>query len=128
MKKPAIKMTLERSSDAFWAYAIVKGGMITTNGETLEELKTHVVEATNLFYEDKGVSYALNEIQFTFDIQSFFEYYGLNAKAVASRIGMSDRLLAKFANGIKKPSGKQIERIMKGVRELGQELSNMQLR
>lgn len=121
-------MIVERSSDAFWAYAKVKGGMITTNGDTLEELKVYVVEATNLFFEDKGATYTLEEIQFTFDIQSFFEYYGIiNAKALARRIGMSQSLLAQYANGIKKPSGKQVERIMNGVRGLGKELASLEL-
>ncbi len=121
-------MTVERSSDSFWAYATVKGGMITTNGNTLEELKTNVLEAVNLFYEDKGHVYTLDEIQFTFDIQSFFEYYGIiNAKALGQRIGMSQSLLAQYAKGIKKPSGKQVQRIMNGVRGLGQELANLEL-
>jgi len=128
MKKQALKMTVERSSDAFWAYAEVKGGVISTNGDTLEELKQHVVEAVNLFFEDKGMSYTLNEIQFVFDIESFFEYYGIiNAKALAARIGMSQSLLAQYAKGIKKPSEKQVERIMTGVRSLGKELASMEL-
>jgi hypothetical protein len=128
MKKQALKMTVERSSDAFWAYAEVKGGVISTNGDNLEELKQHVVEAVNLFFEDKGISYTLNEIQFVFDIESFFEYYGIiNAKALAARIGMSQSLLAQYAKGIKKPSEKQVKRIMTGVRSLGKELASIEL-
>ena len=128
MKKQPVKMTVERSSDTFWAYALVKGGIITTNGNTLEELKSHALEATNLFFEDKGATYTSNEIQFTFDIQSFFEYYGIiNAKALAAKIGMSQSLLAQYANGIKTPSGKQLNRIMEGVRNLGKELASLEL-
>jgi len=128
MKKQAIKMIVERSSDTFWAYAEVKGGIITTNGDTLEDLKSNALEATNLFFEDKSAAYTLEEIQFTFDIQSFFEYYGIiNAKALASRIGMSQSLLAQYARGLKKPSANQVDRIMNGIRGLGKELASLEL-
>ena len=128
MKKQNVKMTVERGKDAFWAYAEVKGGVITTSGETLEELKVNMVEATNLFFEDKGLIYSFEEIQITFDVQSFFEFYGIiNAKALAAKIGMSQSLLAQYARGIKKPSAKQVNRIMEGVRNLGKELAGLEL-
>jgi hypothetical protein len=128
MKKQQVKMTVERNKDGFWAFAEVKGGLISTRGNTLEDLKNNIVEATNLFFEDKGVTYSIDEIQITFDVQSFFEFYGIvNAKALAANIGMSQSLLAQYAKGIKTPSPKQVSRIMEGVRRLGRELSNLEI-
>lgn len=127
MKKQTVKMNVERNQDGFWAYAKVKEGTIATQGDTLEELKANMVEATNLFFEDEGIAYTIEEIAITFDIESFFEYYGIiNAKALAARIGMSQSLLAQYAKGIKKPSEKQAERIMVGVRNLGRELASLE--
>jgi len=48
-------------------------------------------------------------------------------KALASRIGMSQSLLAQYARGLKKPSANQVERIMNGIRGLGKELASLDL-
>ena len=71
--------------------------------------------------------YTIDEIKFTLDIQSFFDFYKvINAKALSSRIGMNQSLLAQYISGSKKPSSMQIKRIMNGVQQIGRELSEMQ--
>jgi hypothetical protein len=51
------------------------------------------LEAVNLALEDKGLVYTIDEIRFTLDMQSFFEFYKvINAKALSERIGMNQSL------------------------------------
>lgn len=51
----------------------------------------------------------------------------LNMSAVARRLGIQQSLLAAYANGTKKPSKEREEQILCGIREIGRELSNVNL-
>ena len=55
MKKPKVTMTIERSTEAYGAYAQVKGGVIATMGESYAELKGNILEAVNLFLKTKAL-------------------------------------------------------------------------
>jgi len=58
--------------------------------------------------------------------ESFFDFYKvINAKALSERIGMNQSLLAQYIKGIKKPSLAQTKRILLGVQQIGQELSEV---
>lgn len=46
---------------------------------------------------------------------------------LSERIGMNHTLLSQYANGRKKPSPKQKERIMEGIHEIGRELTEISL-
>lgn len=46
-------------------------------------------------------------------------------KALSERIVMNQSLLVQYIKGIKKPSDAQIKRILKGIRDLGRELSQV---
>ena len=55
-----------------------------------------------------------------YDFQSFFNYHDvLNQRAFSRRIGMNHTLLSQYIQGKKKPSPKQVDRILKGLNELG---------
>ena len=54
------------------------------------------MEMVNLMVEDLGFTYAIGEVQFEYDLESFFDFYKIiNAKALSERIGMSQSLLAQ---------------------------------
>ena len=83
-----------------------------------------ILDAVNLSFEDKGFVYSIDEIEFKFDLESFFDFYKvINAKALSERIGMNQSLLAQYIKGIKKPSVSQTKRILHGVQQIGKELS-----
>jgi transcriptional regulator with XRE-family HTH domain len=106
---------------------LIGGNFIATEAETFEELKANVLEAVNLSFEDKNFVYTIEEIQFEYDLESFFDFYRvINAKALSERIGMNQSLLAQYINGIKKPSITQTKRILQGVQQIGRELSEVQ--
>lgn len=126
MKKPKIKIIVTKEDTGYSANTLVNSNFIATEAETFEELKTNVLEAVNLTFEDKGLAYTINEIQFEYDLESFFDFYKvINAKALSERIGMNQSLLAQYIKGIKKPSAPQIKRILQGVQQIGRELSEV---
>ncbi|MCA0333855.1 MAG: XRE family transcriptional regulator [Bacteroidetes bacterium] len=126
MKKPKIKITVTKEDTGYSANALIKSNFIATEAETFEELKTNILEAVNLTFEDNGFAYIINEIQFEYDLESFFDFYKvINAKALSERIGMNQSLLAQYIKGIKKPSASQTKRILQGVHQIGRELSEV---
>lgn len=127
MKKPKIKITVVKEDTGYSANTLVNGNFIATEAETFEELNTMVLEAVNLAFEEKGFVYTIEEIQFEYDLESFFDFYKvINAKALSKRIGMNQSLLAQYIKGIKKPSVIQTKRILRGVQQIGRELTEVQ--
>lgn len=128
MKKPKIKITVTKEKTGYSANASINNNFIATEAEAFEELKTNVIEAVNLAFETYGYVYAIAEIQFEYDLESFFDFYKvINAKALSERIGMNQSLLAQYIKGIKKPSVAQTKRIMQGVQQIGRELYEVRL-
>lgn len=108
------------------ATASVKDNFIATEAENFEELKKNIVDAINLNFEDKGFCYGIDELKLKYDLESFFDFYKvINAKALSERIGMNQSLLSQYIKGAKKPSAIQTKRILKGVQQIGKELSEV---
>jgi len=123
MKK--IGVTIEKTNTGYSAGA--DNYPVYTAGNSFEEIKSNMVEALNLHFEHNGGSLIdKDQIKLTLDLASFFEFYKvINAKALSERIGMNQSLLAQYINGIKKPSAEQTRRILKGIQQVGRELSEI---
>ena len=119
-----IEMIVERTRTGYSAYADNTKDMIFTVGKDLEELKKNILEVVNLSLEDQGKTATMDDIKITLDLPQFFSFYKvINAKALSERIGMNQSLLAQYIKGNKKPSTAQKKRILKGVHQVGRELS-----
>ena len=128
MKK--MKFVVETTQTGYSAYAEDFDKFpIGTTGDTLDSLKANLLEAANLYFDYIGKKkISIEQIEIEFDLQSFFDFYGIiNAKALSRRIGMSNSLLSQYVNGVKKPSPKQVAKIAAGLREVGKELAELQL-
>ncbi|MDY0090836.1 MAG: XRE family transcriptional regulator [Flavobacteriaceae bacterium] len=126
MKKQKIKITVTKEDTGYSAFGKVDNNLIGTEAETFEELKEMILEAVNLTFEEEGIVYTIDDIQFEYDLESFFDFYRvINAKALSERIGMNQSLLAQYIKGSKKPSQTQTKRILKGVQQIGKELSEV---
>jgi len=126
MKKPKIKMTVVKEDSGYSAYAKVANEFIGTQADNYNHLKAMILDAVNLSFEGKGILYTIDEIEFKYDLESFFDFYKvINAKALSERIGMNQSLLAQYIKGIKKPSSSQTKRILQGVQQIGRELSDV---
>jgi transcriptional regulator with XRE-family HTH domain len=126
MKKPKLKVTILKENIGFSAHIVINNNFIGTEADTFDVLVTNLLEAINLTFEEQGFVYQLSELKFTYDLESFFEFYKvINAKALSERIGMNQSLLAQYIKGIKKPSDTQIRRILTGVQQIGRELTEI---
>ena len=121
-----IKVIVEKTRTGYSAYS--ENFPVATTGKTIDKLKRNLLEALILYFEDSGKTISAGNIALTLDLPQFFEYYRvINAKALSKRIEMNQSLLAQYISGIKKPSTRQTERILSGIRELGKELSDIHL-
>lgn len=101
---------------------------IFTTGRTIPELIDNAYEAATLFFEEDGVEIEHNNLKFEIDFKQFFQYYKvLNSKFLADKIGMNPTLLSQYVQGHKKPSEKQTEKILFGIHQIGQVLSEINL-
>lgn len=124
--KKKVKMIVEKTNTGFSAYTFDLPA--ATTGKTIVDLQKNIMEVINFYYEDFGYEVRKTNIILEIDLQQFFQYYKvLNAKHLAEKIGMNPTLLSQYVQGRKKPSPKQSERIINGIQQIGQELSELRL-
>lgn len=117
---------IEKTNSGFSAFS--NDLPVFTTGKTISELYTNILESINLYFEEDDLKIRANNIRLDIDLKQFFSYYRvLNAKFLAHRIGMNESLLSQYVKGHKKPSSKQLDRILNGLHEIGQELSEINL-
>ena len=120
-KKFNIKVVKEDSG--YSAFLNTGNDFVASQGESIDELRTNILEAINLAFENEDAIYQIEDLGFEYDLESFFDFYKvINAKALSERIGMNQSLLSQYIKGIKKPSPAQTKRILKGVQQIGREL------
>ncbi len=125
MRKKIVLM-LEKTNTGFSAYAI--DYPIYTTGKSISELLDNAFEAANLYFEEENQKITQGNIKFEVDFEQFFKYYRvLNSKFLAERIGMNPSLLSQYVQGKKKPSENQRDKILFGIHQIGQELSQINL-
>jgi predicted RNase H-like HicB family nuclease len=122
-----VEMIIEKTKTGYSAYA--SKYPVYTTGKNLDQLKKNILEALNLHFEEEKKKVKEKDLKIILDLPQFFEFYKvINAKALSERIGMNQSLLAQYVHGIKKPSSTQVERILKGVKQIGKELSEIDLK
>lgn len=123
-KKIAVKV--EKTKTGFSAFAV--DYPVFTTGKTMSELSKNIVEALNLYFEDDGIVVDEKDVKLDIELKQFFQFYRvINARFLADRISMNPTLLSQYVQGRKKPSFTQTEKILKGIREIGKELSDLSL-
>ena len=122
MKK--IRITVEKTNTGYSAGA--EKLPVYTAGDSLKEIRINMVDAINLHFDDPDRTVKASDLDLVLDLNSYFNHYRvINAKALSERLGMNQSLLAQYIKGIKRPSPKQTLRIMKGVNQLGKELTEL---
>jgi inhibitor of KinA sporulation pathway (predicted exonuclease) len=93
----------------------------------MTQLQDNVLEALQFAYDETPTTISKEQIELEIDLKQFFQYYRvINAKYLAERIGMNQTLFSQYVKGHKKPSSKQTSRIIRGLHEIGRELSTLQ--
>jgi predicted RNase H-like HicB family nuclease len=121
-----IKMIVEKTDTGFSAFS--ENYPVYTTGRTIPELLDNALEAVTLCFEDENLMITQENIKFEIEFKQFFQHYKvLNAKYLANKIGMNPTLLSQYVQGRKKPSDAQAEKILLGIHQIGQELSEINL-
>ena len=124
--KKKIKMVVEKTDTGFSAFA--EDYPIFTTGRTIPEVMDNALEAASLNFEEENIKIERQNLKFEIDFKQFFQYYRIiNAKFLAEKIGMNPTLLSQYVQGHKKPSKAQTEKILSGIHQIGQELSEINL-
>lgn len=124
--KGKIKIVVEKTNTGLSCFS--EDYPIFTTGKTIPELIENTYEATTLYFDDEKIELKHSDSQFDVDFQQFFQYYKvINSKYFAEKIGMNPTLLSQYAQGLKKPSDNQTEKILYGIHQIGKELSEMNL-
>lgn len=127
MKKPKIVMTVTKEEHGYSAHVALPGNFVGTQAESLPQLMKQIIDALNLAFRSRRITFSADDILLKPDLQSFFASYRVvNAKALSERIGMNQSLLAQYIKGIKTPSEAQRQRILGGVKQLGRELASIE--
>lgn len=126
MKSKKIPVTVEWNELGGFS-AQVEGMSVFTYADTLPELQVYLVEALNLAFEEQGRTVTAGDIQLNMQLATFFKHHNvLKADRLAARIKMSKVLLSQYVTGEKKPSQKQMQRILEGIHDIGRELLQVQ--
>lgn len=121
-----IRLIVEKTDTGFSAYS--NDYAVFTTGRTIPELINNSLEAVKLYFEEQAILITHSDLKFEIDFKQFFQYYKvLNSKFLATRIGMNPTLLSQYVQGRKKPSSAQTEKILTGIHQIGQELSDINL-
>jgi predicted RNase H-like HicB family nuclease len=134
MKK--IKAIISRSSDGFYSIHCVDE-MFSGGGDTPQEAKNDMLEQMKFYKEtaqNEGLEYPSYlddkfDIEYEFDVQSLLEYYSgiLSLSGLEKITGIHQKQLWAYLNNKSKPRRRQIERIQKGLHDLGRELTAISL-
>jgi predicted RNase H-like HicB family nuclease len=126
MSRKKISMIIEKTDTGFSAFS--EDYPIYTTGKTMTDLLDNAFEAANLYFEDENIKISHENLKFEIDFKQFFQYYRvLNSKFLADKIGINPTLLSQYVQGHKKPSEAQTEKILLGIHQIGQELSEINL-
>ena len=119
MKASKIIFLIEKTRTGYSAYS--NELPIFSTGKTITQLLQNLDEALELYFEDAPRKKVQYHIQFA---EFFLHYRILNAKILAERIGLHPTLLSQYIRGIKPLSSDQALRIIKGIQQIGKELSS----
>lgn len=124
--KKKIAITVEKTETGYSAYT--DDMSVFSTGKDIAELHANLLEALNLAYEEAGYTVSATNLKLHLDLQQFFQHYKvLNANFLARRIGMNPTLLSQYVRGIKQPSAKQTDKIVRGIQSIGKELAELRL-
>lgn len=131
-----LRIVIERAENNYSAYIDGIDGIIAT-GQTVDEIKTNMIEAINAFVEECNelgceVPKELQgdyELNFKMDVKSFLDFYsGIFSKAGLERItGINQKQLWHYASGNRNPRPEQSLKLETALHKLGEELLSISL-
>jgi hypothetical protein len=123
-----IKIIIERSKDAYWAYSENVDG-VNGVGDTVQEVKQSALEGIEIQKKLGNLKPGYYKVSFRFDAESLLTYYKkiFSAPAWHQLTGINEKQIHHYATGLKKPRPAQKEKIEKALHQLGEELMAVEL-
>lgn len=135
MKK--IKVTVRKSNGEYFGNTENIEGIVVSSGFSLDELKENMKQAFLFHLEEcekdgdtDFVEKYKNGVEFVYEIDLAGigkQLPELNFAELSRRLGISPVMMRKYATGKTKASEKRLSEIQKGIREIGKELSEINL-
>ncbi|MBD5423717.1 MAG: hypothetical protein HDR44_01145 [Allobaculum sp.] len=131
-----MKVSIEKQSDGSYIAYNTTGDKVRLIGtgdsvkEAREDFFNSLDEVIKTYDEigDDIPDFLNEDVEFSFDISSLFEYYSmLNVSALGRYLGINDSLMRQYRNGSAQISDKQLEKIEDGIHRLGLELAALRL-
>ena len=128
MKSNTYKAIIERSKDAYWAYAPELEG-VSGVGVSVQEAKQSMLEGLYLQQELGNLPSQQIAFDYHFDVVSLLNYFkGILTNAAFERLtGINQLQMSHYANGLKKPRKAQRQKIEKALHQLGKDLRSIYL-
>ena len=107
------------------------GGYGYSVNEAKDDFRKSIDEALEMTLEESGVlpvSVTNIEVDFQYDIPSFFNYFDwINVSAFAKKAGINESKMRAYKSGLAAASEKTMERICSTIKAMGAELSSATL-
>lgn len=117
----------KRNFSCFATEGIGKFGLAgygPTAREAMKDLDVSVEECREMAQEQGEEFPDEVEFEFRFDVGAFFDYYPLDATAVARYIGINPSMLRQYATALRAPKQAQIDKIREGLARLSKDLGS----
>ncbi|MDD3721228.1 MAG: type II toxin-antitoxin system HicB family antitoxin [Lutibacter sp.] len=131
--KKVFTAIIEKTNTGFSGYIKEIDGIVTA-GDSINEMKENFKEALTDYFEyltEKEIEAPhINdvEINFTVDMEQFFEHYNvINKSAFAEYIGLNPSLFRQYIKGLTKLSDKKMLQITNGLHKLADDISDIVL-
>ena len=123
-----IRIIIERSKDAFWAYSENIAG-VNGVGDTVEKVKKSALEGLEIQKELGNLEDKDYKVIFKFDTESLLNYYKniFSAPALSRLTGINEKQIHHYASGYRKPRPATVKKFANALHHLGEELLAVEL-
>ena len=136
MDTKTLTIILERGDGELWGRIETPGCLLTTVGNSTNEVTANLRDLVADFLQHEGHQMAtwagISEPEITYvyeyDLTAFFGVFqALKINAIADASGINQSLMRQYASGKKRPSERQARKIEIALRQLGSQLSHVSL-
>jgi len=126
-----VQATITGGKDMYGVW--IEGANIFSAGDTVDELKTNLQEAIDLYVEVGGeLPESMRgeyEINYVFDASGALRYYSnfIPFSTLSKLSGINNKQLWNYANGYRKPRKAIAEKIIEALHNFGKELYQVQI-
>lgn len=132
MKEMKLNVVLEKGPDALWGRVELPGSLLTTCGDTLEEVSGNLRELIEDYFAHDAPELMqkpeIVEFNYRYDLTALFEEFNvLNFASVAEKAGIEPAAMQQFVDGEAYPNADEVKRIEAAIHEVGQSLMQVSL-